>query len=290
MLIHFVTPETNLQSFLNQLDPTKHHTIHLSKGVYRQKLKLSLSNITFLGSSMEDTTIVYNDYSYKLHEDGLLYNTFRTSTLTITGSNNTFKNITIQNDAGYGPLIGQAIALAIYGNNNKFSYCQLIGNQDTLFIGPLPVDLTKRYAHILPLDERHTTSTLSIFNDCRITGNIDFIFGSGDAVFKSCELIFNESGYLAAPSTLIDGVGLVFYNCKVTSLHPNYQIALARPWREYGKTTFIDTQFVNLNIVNRYDAWAKTHFEFREHPYIFHPLNQMIDREFKSKINKIIST
>jgi len=284
MLEHFVTPETNLQLFFDQLDPMHFHTIHLAKGIYRQKIKLSLSNVTLIGAGRKDTIIVYNDYSYKLHEDDLLYNTFRTSTFTVTGSNNILKALTIQNDAGHGPFIGQAIALSIYGNNNVIANCQIIGHQDTLFIGPLPEDLALRYAHILPPDERTLNITSSTFTNCSITGNVDFIFGSGNCLFKTCELIFNGDGYLAAPSTQLQALGFIFYHCTISSLSPSYNVVLARPWRNHGKVTFINNQFVNLNIINRYDAWDKQHFEFREYPYYEHPLSRNLDHLFKQRI------
>lgn len=284
MLEHHITPDTNIQSFLDNLDPLYIHTIYLSKGIYRQKIKLSLSNVTIIGEDKDDTKIIFNDYSYKLHVDGLLYNTFRTSTLTITGSNNTLKSLTIENDAGHGPLIGQAIALSIYGNHTTVTNCHIKGNQDTLFIGPLPKDLSLRYAHILPIDERYTLSTLTTIEHSSITGNIDFIFGSGNCIFKSCNLIFNGEGYLAAPSTYPSDIGFVFYQCHITSLNSSYKVVLARPWRDFGQTTFIDTQFDNLNITQRYDSWDKINFVFREYPYIFDLLNQEIDEPFKQRL------
>lgn len=290
MLVHHVTPATNLQSFLDNLDPLYFHTIYLSKGIYRQKVKLTLSNVTLIGEGSNETILIYNDYSYKLHADGLLYNTFRTATLTITGTSNKLKNLAIENDSGHSPLIGQAIALAIYGNYNIISHCNIIGNQDTLFIGPLPEDLSQRYAHILPPDERLTRMTQTTIEHTTIIGNIDFIFGSGNCLFKRCKLIFNDNGYLAAPSTYQYGIGFVFFECNVSSLRPEYQITLARAWREYGKVTFIHTDLTKLNITSRYDAWDKSHFEFREYPYIKHALNLELDDLFKQNIIDLFFT
>ncbi|WP_162146766.1 pectinesterase family protein [Acholeplasma granularum] len=284
---HYVTPQTDLQLLFDQLDPNFFHTIYLSKGTYRQKLKLSSSNVTLIGEDVDNTIIVYDDYSYKLHSDGLLHNTFRTSTFTITGSNNVLKHLTIVNDAGHGPRIGQAIALSIYGNHNSVLNCKILGNQDTLFIGPLPEDLSIRYAHILPLDERLTSSTKTTISNSTITGNVDFIFGSGNCLFKECTLIFNNDGYLAAPSTYENGIGFVFYHCIIKSLDPHFNIVLARPWREFGKTTFIHTNFIDLNIKDRYHTWDKSHFEFREFPYINDQLNKPLDDLFKQRITDL---
>lgn len=283
MLVHHVTPATNLQSFLDNLDPLYFHTIYLSKGIYQQKVKLTLSNCTLIGEGSDETIIIYNDYSYKMHADGLLYNTFRTPTLTITGNHNELKDLTIENDAGHSLLIGQAIALAIYGNHTTISNCNIVGNQDTLFIGPLPEDLSQRYAHILSPDERSTHMTQTLIEHTTIIGNIDFIFGSGNCLFKHCKMIFNGNGYLAAPSTYHHALGFIFFKCKISSLRPEYQVTLARPWREYGKVTFIHTEFQKLNITSRYETWDKLHFEFREYPYIKHTLNLELDDFFKQK-------
>lgn len=290
MLEHYVTPETNLQTFLDTLDPLYFHTVYLSKGIYRQKVALRLSNVTLIGESKMDTIIIFNDYNYKFHTDGLLYNTFRTPTLSITGSNNKLKHLTIQNDAGSGERIGQAIALAIYGNHTTITNCNIIGNQDTLFIGPLPEDLAHRYAHILPPEERLTQTTLTKINNSSIEGNVDFIFGSGNCLFNQCELIFNQSGYLAAPSTYEKGIGFVFYHCTIKSLNPDFDTVLARPWRNHAKVTFINNQFTNLNLKTRYHDWEKTHFEFREYPYIEHPLNKVLDEPFKQRLVEMFFT
>lgn len=268
MNIHYLDPSINIQSYINQLDPTIPHTIYLSKGVYREKLKIALDHLTIIGEDPLNTILIYNDYSYKLHEDGLLYNTFRTSTLLITGNHVSLSNLTIQNDAGFGERIGQAIALSIYGNHTSIKQCFIKGYQDTLFIGPLPEDLTKRYAHILPEDERHCKMIQTYIIDSYIEGNIDFIFGSGCALFNQCTIVFNGSGYLAAPSTYKEHLGFVFYRCKIQSLGESYHLILARPWREFGKTYFIDCSMDAKIAHPRFESWDKKSFDFREYPHV----------------------
>ncbi len=268
----------NLQSVFDSLASDASHTIHLSPGIYRQKLVLRASNIKLIGKNAQTTRIVYNDYSYKLHQDGLLYNTFRTSTFCVTGNHNTFEQITFENDAGSGLHIGQAIALSLYGNHNHFKGCIIKGNQDTLFIGPLPFDLTQRYAHVFDQSMLQNEVTNQYFESCAITGNVDFIFGSGNAFFKSCNLILNKDGYLAAPSTIPGGIGLVFNECVIAKENPNHQLRLARPWRANGKTYFIHCQFDGVSD-ERYDAWQQSLFDFAEYPYVESPLSRPLNHE-----------
>ncbi len=278
MSSHYVNPSMSIQTLFDSLNPNEAHTVYIVNGVYREKLKLSNDNVTLIGEDQVKTQLTFNDYSYKMHDDGLLYNTFRTATLTITGKNCKLKNLSIINDSGFGPTIGQAIALSIYGDQTVIEHCLLHGYQDTLFIGPLPVDLTKRYAHILPLNERQPEMIDVHLNDSIIEGNIDFIFGSGTALFNHCQLIFNGSGYLAAPSTYEGHLGFVFNECQIVSLDPKFKTILARPWREFGKSYFINCQIDSSINQTRYETWDKSNFDFAEYPAVKHELSRVLSQ------------
>lgn len=285
-----LTPTDNINIALNEFNINDPLEIILTPGEYRQKVKISHSNITLRGLEKENTKIIYNDFSHKIHEDdGLLYNTFRTATLTITGSNVSIENLTIENDSGYGPLIGQALAVAVYGTGNKFDTCHLVGHQDTLFIGPLPIELTERYAHILPADERTTVVGKHKFENCTIEGDVDFIFGSGDALFTNCNVLLTRKGYVTAPSHYHENqLGFIFYKCKISNVSDSTMV-LGRPWRDYGRVTFIDCQITGL-IENRYNDWSKEHFYFYEHPYVEDKLNHPItENKLKELLDQIKS-
>lgn len=268
MSVIHVNPTMKIQPILDALAPGVSHIIYLSNGIYREKLKISNDYITLIGESKEFTILIYNDYSYKMHTDGLLFNTFRTSTFTITGSHCHLEKLTIENDAGSNQHIGQAIALSVYGTNNKIINCGIKGNQDTLFFGPLPLDLIKRYEHILPLDQLNHQPTVNYVISSTITGNIDFIFGSGNVLFNDCKLKFNQSGYLAAPSTYKAQVGFVFNRCEISKMHKDNRLILARPWREFGTCTFLNCLFIDQIEPIRYETWDKLNFTFIEFPYI----------------------
>jgi pectinesterase len=268
MMILHLNPSDPIQSILDiyPLDTELH--LYLSEGIYHQKLKIKHDIIHIHGSKTGETKISYGDYAYQMHEDGLLYNTFRTSTVMILSKESYLYDLTIENAAGSGFTIGQGIALTLYGLKSKLENCKLLGHQDTLFLGPLPLDLCERYDHFLPLDERVTHPTFSIFNHCHIEGDVDFIFGSGTALFNECIILAKAKGYIAAPSTYESfPYGLIFYHSKIISLTDD-SVFLARPWRTHGATLFYECHFEGLFDQARYQDWDKPSFRFKEYPYM----------------------
>jgi len=283
-----ITVNDNINEVLAQ---NKHSDLHLvlKEGHYFQKIKITGHNIIIEGLGSPDSVIIdYDDYNYRLHRDGLLFNTFRTQTVTITGSNVTLKNITIKNSAGKGKLIGQALALSIYGNHNKLINCRLLGHQDTLFIGPLPLDLIERYAHILPNDERVASIGKHLLENCYIEGDVDFIFGCGNVLFNRCEIIMTAKGYVAAPSHYDQHqLGFIFNECLIKNISDEPMV-LARPWREYGRVTFFNCIIEGL-IEKRYHSWDKKHFFFYEYPYVIDTLNKELSAKDLKHLQTIIS-
>ena len=268
MITLYLNPQDSIQSILDTYPIDTEIHLFLGEGIYHQKLKIKHEIIHIYGSKTGETKITYRDYAYKMHDDGLLYNTFRTSTVMILSKEAYLYDLTIENASGSGFTIGQGIALTLYGLKNKLENSKLIGHQDTLFLGPLPLDLCERYDHFLPLDERVTHQTFSIFNHCHIEGDVDFIFGSGTALFNECVILAKAKGYIAAPSTYESfPYGFIFYKSKIISL-TDESVYLARPWRTYGATLFYLCQFEGLFDENRYQDWDKPSFRFKEYPYI----------------------
>ncbi|CCV64526.1 Pectinesterase [Alteracholeplasma palmae J233] len=265
----------------------------LEPGFYKEKLYIKNNDLTIIGKDPVKTIICYNDFNYKFHEDGLFYNTFRTSTIDVIGKNVTFKNITVENAAGPAmKKTGTAVALSIYGTNFKAINCHIKAHQDTLFIGPLPVDLAERYFHILTHEMRHTHLVESLFVDCQIFGNVDFIFGSGIAIFKDSEIhIINVDahGYITAPSTYeAFEYGFIFKDSRIIN-HCDKEVYLGRPWREFGATHFIDCHFIGLYKEERYTDWDKEHIRFFESPYVTSKLSNPLNDLELEKVNKYIN-
>lgn len=219
--------------------------IYLDDEVYYEKVVIDKKDITIDG--LNKAKIVYDDYAIKIHEDGREYVTFRTYTLLVKANNITLKNLTIENSAGEGHLVGQAVALHLYGDNINVINCKLLAKQDTLFCGPLSFDLIERYVDLLPEDERFYEGELHhYFNDCYIEGTVDFIFGGASAIFKNCEIVSlptRSNTYIVAPNHHKDNNhGMIFENCRFIKYidTKDKSVYLARPWRDYGFVTFKD--------------------------------------------------
>ena len=279
----FLTPNDSITKCLDQYPINQHLELFLSPGTYHEKLRIKHHNLHIYGS-MEGKSIISNgDYAYKMHDDGLLYNTFRTYTMMILGDDVKLSNLWIENTCGSGFTIGQGVALSLLGKRTTLVGCTLLGHQDTLFIGPLPRDLNERYDHFLPLEERTDHITYHHLKSCTIEGDVDFIFGSGVALFESCNIISNGKGYIAAPSTYQEfPYGFIFYKSTITST-TNEPVFLARPWREHGATTFIDSKFVGLFASERYDSWDKEVFRFKESPYVKSLLSHELTNDQKTE-------
>ena len=72
------------------------------------------------------------------HPDGRPTHTFRSYTAFFSGENLTVEDLTIENDAGPGAQVGQAVAAYVDTARAVFRRVKLLGNQDTLFCAPLP--------------------------------------------------------------------------------------------------------------------------------------------------------
>ena len=197
-------------------DATYGDILVLENQEYFEKVIIDKPGITIDGQNK--AVIVNNDYAEKIHQDGRPYVTFRTYTLLVKANDVILKNLTIKNTAGYGKEIGQAVALSLYANNIKVINCKLSAFQDTLFIGPFSKDLEERYVNLLPLEERIAdVDYYSTFENCEIEGNVDFIFGGGNATFNNCKIYSlkaNGKAWVCAPDHPLSNThGFVFNDC-----------------------------------------------------------------------------
>lgn len=224
----------------------KNIKIFIKRGTYKEKLNIMSPYITLIGEDVKNTIITFDDYAKKRFKDGTEYRTFNSYTMFVYGHDFTCENITIENSAGDGEVVGQAIALYVEGDRARFRNCRLLGNQDTLFTGPLP-EKPHDYSNFGgPMDRKERKDSRQYYEKCYIEGDIDFIFGSATAVFKRCEIFSKNknkevNGYIAAASTK-QGTefGYVFIDCTLKSDAKENSVYLGRPWRDYAKTVYID--------------------------------------------------
>ncbi|MFN0222323.1 pectinesterase family protein [Paenibacillus sp. KR2-11] len=202
--------------------PLEPVTIFVKNGVYREKLLVpdTKPDISLIGESAEGTVIAYGDYAQMKGTNGSELTTFRTATLKVDADDFRMENVTVQNTAGYGAAIGQAVALYTAGDRQTYRNVRLLGNQDTLYTGR-----GRQY-----------------FAGCYIEGHVDYIFGSATVLFEGCEIHSLRGGFITAASTAArTEVGYVFRGCRLTGRAPEGSVYLGRPWRPAAHTVFIDT-------------------------------------------------
>lgn len=199
-------------------------TLRLRPGIYKELLQIPMekSGLRLIGEKGEKTILTFDRSARTTKPDGTPYGTSESSSVTVRANDLYAENITFENSAGPGRVSGQAVALRLLGDRNRFRHCHFLGWQDTLYL---------------------SGRGRSYFRDCRIEGSVDFIFGHGAAIFNRCTLFSREPGYLTAPARdkEDDPAGLIFRDCKLlaaSDVAPG-SVFLGRPWRPYGRTVFI---------------------------------------------------
>lgn len=232
-------------SKMNEFD-----VLHLKSGTYKEKVRITKPNITIIGEG-RNTIITNKDYFTKIDSNNFEYLTVRTYTLIVISDNVVLKDLTIQNESIPAKIYGQAVALEVLGDNFKGYNLNLLSDQDTLLAGPIPPDLLIRYKDILPKDELEGKESHQLYDNCYIEGGIDFIFGSATAFFNKCTLHSINDGFIAAPShSKEQQYGFVFNECTISANKCVTNVYLARPWRDYGYTAYINCK-VESNHINK---------------------------------------
>ncbi len=227
------------------------HRILVRAGEYREKLHIEKPFIHLLGEGMEQTRIHYDDYAGKDDGEGGNLGTFRSYTVSVSSTDVQFHSLSIENrfdfvandalDKDHPDRVSgtQAVALHLDKGSDRILArdVQLLGHQDTLYMN----------------GER------AWFDKSRIAGNVDFIFGAGNALFTDSEIVttargkhHDPHGYITAPSTNIESeFGFTFLNCRLTREEgvPDSSTALGRPW--HPTTTFDDGRYADPDAIGK---------------------------------------
>lgn len=253
-------------------------TIHIGAGTYREKLVISRPYVTLEGSTPESTILVYGDYALDIMEDGSKRGTFRTASLRIDAHDVTLRNLTLQNDSGFGHTVGQALALYADGDRLLVENCHLLASQDTLFTAPLPEKEAQPGGFRGPGEHKPRIMGRHCYRHCFLRGDVDFIFGSAIAYFEDCTIFSQKPGdrvppespdkeviygYITAASTpKTQPYGYVFRDCRLISDCPPASVYLGRPWREYAKTVFLNCELEAHIHPLGWNDWNKPHGHF----------------------------
>jgi pectinesterase len=280
-------------------------TILISPGVYREKVFLDIPRIELrgLGADARETMIVWGDYAKLALPDGRPMRTFNTATFFAGADHLRVDNLSIENDAGPGNIVGQAVAAYVDADDAIFTRCRLIGRQDTLFTGPLPPSPIEGNDFGGPRDSGPGRLSAKApdsppvgrqrYGGCLIVGDIDFIFGSAEAVFRDCEIRSRNlgrevNGWISAASTPresapLDGwlqsdeeellrslsraagrrlppIGHFFIDCRLTCEPGTVDgsVYLGRPWRDYARTLYARCEMGKHIRAEGWDDWGKS--------------------------------
>ena len=209
-------------------DNTEQKLILIQPGAYFGHTILNKPHVTLRGSGPA-TLHTYNLGQAIPGEDGQPLGWQGAAALLVTADDARIENLTIENTYGKGM---QAQACSVSADRVAFSRCRIMGWQDTL-----KIDTGRLY-----------------FENCYISGHVDFIYGSATAFFTECEIYCREPGYIVAPSTPVGKTGFVFDHCRITFPFGNPQVYLGRPWRESPSATFVSCE---LGAGIRADGWQE---------------------------------
>lgn len=220
-------PQSSINEALSSA-PDGPLTLILKEGIWREKVFVNRPNVTMVS---EEGARIDNDDRHGIVKDGKVLSTGDSATFTVSAPNFSALGITFSNSFDYqngkawnnehkndGKKIDlQAVAFrAAFGSDRTtLRACTFLGWQDTLYLD----------------------SGSTILEDCTIKGAVDFIFGSGSALFQGCEIVSRGPGFVTAPSTFeSEELGFIFHDC-VFSKEGNTEktsVFIARPWHPAG--------------------------------------------------------
>jgi len=212
--------------------------IRIKAGTYKELIYIQHEKRFFrlVGEDARTTILTFDLHANIVGKDGKPIGTFRTPSAVIDADDFMAENITFENSAG---PVGQALAIRVDGDRAVFRRCRFLGWQDTVFL-----NRGRQY-----------------FEDCYISGHVDFIFGAATAFFERCHVHCLRSGYITAASTYdYHPFGFVFSNCKITG-DADVKTYLGRPWRDFSNVVFMNTE---MSGVVRSEGWQNWNLPARE--------------------------
>jgi len=117
-------------------------------------------------------------------------------------------------------------------------------------------------------DTLYAHTMRQFYRDCVISGTIDFVFGDSIAVLQNCTFVVrkpleNQQCIVTAqgrkeknqPSGLIIQGGSIVADPKYYPVRLKNKAYLARPWKDFSRTIFLDTYIGDLITPEGYMPW-----------------------------------
>lgn len=213
-------------------DGKRPYRIKITRGIWREKIVIDKPNIHLFGDDRNDCVLSFDAAAGMLQPDGSPWGTWGCASVIVRAPDFRADNLRIENAFDYvgnlsapkfeviGPNGAQAVALMLDTGSDRcvLKNVDISSHQDTLFV-----------------DAGH-----HLFQHCRISGSVDFIFGAGIAFIEDCDIVSRfrpgkeRQGYIAVPSTLQTQThGLIFSRCRLLREKeiPDASVALGRAWR-----------------------------------------------------------
>jgi PelA/Pel-15E family pectate lyase len=189
--------------------------IFVKSGVYNEQIKIPSDKpfISLIGENAETTKLTFN------LPNKVAGSTSAAFAVYVGGHDFYAENLTFENSFGKG---SQAVAVLVEVDRVVFKKCRFSGWQDTLY----------------------AKNGRQFYKDCYIEGAVDFIFGQAAAVFENCVIHSKGDGYITAPMRFAatETSGFVFNHCKLTGENIEKGVLLGRPWRDFGRTVYLNTK------------------------------------------------
>ncbi|MFL5562074.1 MAG: pectinesterase family protein [Gemmatimonadaceae bacterium] len=211
--------------------------IFVRKGRYHEKLTVDRPRVTLRGEDPDSTILTFDAAAETPAPGGSTYGTRGSYTLRVVAPDFRAESLTIENawdyranaakpDSDKSKFLhgtqGVALMLDLGSDRASFENVRILGNQDTLF----------------------PNSGRSYFHRCVVSGNVDFIFGAGRAVFEDCDIISRDrgsatnNGYITAASTdSSQNFGFLFLHSRLKKESPAMakgSVTLGRPWHPFA--------------------------------------------------------
>lgn len=265
---------SSLQEAVLSVPDDRQETVRIlvAPGIYEEKIFIRKENLEIVGENPETTVFRYGDGARKPRPDhsGEL-GTFNTAVILLAGKNLRMENITVENTAGPGRTAGQALALYAAADRCSFHNCRFLGWQDTVFAGEAVPCKMKN----LMLPDFFCRSSVPVeypvlrnyFDNCYISGDVDFIFGPNVVFFDQCEIFSKkrqseDRAFITAASTPAgQEFGLVFSRCRLTGDGDPASVYLGRPWRDFAKTAFVSCHMDGHICPEGWQNWGKARAE-----------------------------
>ena len=158
---------TSIQAAVDSIKSTP-EIIYIKNGIYNERVEIRLDNVTLKGESAKDTIITNNYYARMIMDDGIKRGTFRSYTFFVNANHFRASDITFENSSGFGLDVGQAVAVYAEGDDIHFKNCRMLGHQDTLFTGPLPLKEKEPGGFTGPTEFAKRIPGRQLYEDCYI--------------------------------------------------------------------------------------------------------------------------